>query len=135
MHERPGPDSSRPGRLWPLLWLVWLPFLGIPLAALVQAHPAPLRLGAVLAAAAHVVATYLRVAWRTVLRHGAYPASAPQGPAIWRWGPVAVLAGLSVALVLGDGSRWLELLIFTSASVGVWRARAASPQLSWSRKE
>jgi two-component system sensor histidine kinase DesK len=29
-----------------------------------------------------------------------------------------VLAGLSVALILGDGSRWLGLLIFTSASMG-----------------
>jgi two-component system sensor histidine kinase DesK len=97
---------------------VWLPYLGIPLTTLFHAHPAPLHLGAALAGVALFVATYLWAAWRNDLSRGAYPAPSPRGTGRWRWGPVAVLAGLSVALILGDGSRWLGLLIFTSASVG-----------------
>jgi two-component system sensor histidine kinase DesK len=116
MHAQLEPDRSRLARLWPLLWLIWLPYLGVPLAALVHARPAPLYLAAALAGVALFVATYLWAAWRNDLSHSAYPA--PPGVGRWRWGPVAVLTGLSVALILGDGSRWLGLLIFTGASVG-----------------
>ncbi len=41
-------DGGRFDRLWPLLWIVWLPNLAPPLMALFQHHPTPLRAGAVI---------------------------------------------------------------------------------------
>src|SRR5581483_10722500 len=37
-------DGSRFSRLWPLVWLAWLPALIPSLTSLLRAHPAPLRL-------------------------------------------------------------------------------------------
>lgn len=123
MIEREGvrgssPAGSRLGRLWPLLWLVWLPNLAVPLAALLHAHATPLRLGAVLAGLALFVAVYFWASWQNGLSRAVYPAL-HQSLSERRYAlPVAVLAALSVALVLGDGSRWLVLFIFTSACAG-----------------
>ncbi len=110
-------DSGYVAHLWPLLWLVWLPNLGVPLIALLRARPTPLRLGAVVAGLALFVAVYLWASWHNDLSRAVYPTSDRQVER-WRWVPVAVLAGVSVALVLGDGPRWLVLLIFTGACAG-----------------
>jgi len=111
-------DGSRFARLWPLLWLIWLPNLGVPLVALLHGRPTPLRLGAVVAGLALFVALYLWASWQNGLSRAVYPAPQQQASGQRRWIPVAALAGLSVALVLGDGPRWLVLLIFTSACAG-----------------
>jgi len=110
-------DSGRFAHLWPLLWLIWLPNLGVPLIAMLHARPTPLRLGAVVAGLALFVAVSLWASWHNDLSRAVYPTSDWQ-VGRWRWVPVAVLAGVSVALVLGDGPRWLVLLIFIGACAG-----------------
>ena len=109
------PDEGRFARFWPLLWLVWLPALVQPITAFLQARPAPPRLIAIFAGLALFVAIYLWAAWHSDVTRGA--SLAPMSPASWRWRwvPIAVLAALSVTLILGDGPRWLGLLIYTCA--------------------
>ena len=116
---RYGPmDDGRLAHIWPLLYLIFLPDLGVPIAALFHTHPASSRLMLVLAGLTIFVAFYLWAGWQNDLSRASYPAPSPRKSGIRYWGPVAVLAGLSVALVLGDGPRWLNLLIFTSAGAG-----------------
>ena len=111
-------DGGRFDRLWPLLWLVWLPNLALPLSVLFRGHPTPLRVGLTLTGATIFVAFYLWTAWQNDLSRAFYPASASDGSRRWSWVPIAVLAGLSVVLILSDGPSWLSLLIFSSASAG-----------------
>jgi len=109
------PDEGRFARFWPLLWLVWLPALVQPITAFLQARPAPSRLIAVLVSLAIFIAVYLWAAWHSDVTHDASLAPLPPASGRWRWVPIAVLAALSVTLILGDGPRWLGLLIYTCA--------------------
>lgn len=109
------PDEGRFARFWPLLWLVWLPALVQPITAFLQARPAPPRLIAVLAGLAIFLALYLWAAWHSDVTRDASLAPLPPAAGRWRWVPIAVLAALSVTLILGDGPRWLGLLIYTCA--------------------
>ncbi len=109
-------DGARFGALWPLLWLAWLLFLTTPLVAVLHSHPAPPRLDAILAGLALFGAVYLWAAWHNDVSRP--PAAAAGPPASWRWLPLAVLTALSVAVVLGDGPRWLDLFTLTAACVG-----------------
>jgi len=113
-----GRDGDRFARLWPLLAMIFLPNLGAPLAELLHASPAPPRLGAILAGLTLFVTLYLWASWHNDLSRVIYPAPQQGASGRWRWLPVAVLVGLSVVLILGDGERWLSLLIFTSACAG-----------------
>jgi two-component system sensor histidine kinase DesK len=111
------PVEGRFARLWPLTWAVWLLFLYPTLAQLIATQPPPARLVAILAAIALFVAVYLWAAWHTVLDdvdRFVLPWQLP-GP---RWIPVAALYILSFILIAVDGSRWLQLLIYTSATIG-----------------
>lgn len=112
------PGASRFAFLWPLLWLIWLPNLIPPFAALLHAHPTAPRLGAAVADLALFVAVYIWASWQNGLSRAVYPLRHQQAQGRWNWIGVAVLAGLSAALVLSDGPRWLVLLIFVSACVG-----------------
>jgi len=109
------PDEGRFARFWPLLWLVWLPALVQPITAFLQARPAPPRLIAVLAGLALFIALYLWAAWHSDVTRDASLAPLPPASGMWRWVPIAVLATLSGAFILGDGPRWLGLLIYTCA--------------------
>lgn len=111
-------DGGHFDRLWPLLWIVWLPNLAPPLMALFQHHPTPLRAGAVIGGVTLFVVLYLWSAMQNPLSHAAYPAPILQSVNRWPWVPVAALAALSATIILADGPAWLCLLIFTSASVG-----------------
>jgi two-component system sensor histidine kinase DesK len=112
------PTAGRFDRLWPLLFLVWLPNIAIPLVAVTRQHPAPLRLGVIMAGVTLFVAAYLWSAWQNNLSRAVYPLAPQRVTESWRWVPIVVLALLSVAFILGDGPRWITLLIFTGASVG-----------------
>ena len=112
-------DSASLGRFdrfWPLLFVVFLPNMAPPLTMLFRDHPSAPRLGAILTGAALFVAMYLRIAWQSEL--GRTARGAPPFEGAWRWIPVAALTALSVAMILGDGPRWLSLVIFTSAAAG-----------------
>jgi len=109
------PDEGRFARYWPLLWLVWLPALIQAITAFLQARPAPPRLIAVLAGLAIFIAIYLWAAWHSDMTRGTSLAPLPPVSWRWRWVPIAMLAALSVTLILGDGPRWLGLLIYTCA--------------------
>jgi len=109
------PDESRFARFWPLLWLVWLPALIQAITAFLQARAAPPRLIAVLAGLALFIAIYLWAAWHSDVTRGASLAPLPPASWRWRWVPIAMLVALSVTLILGDGPRWLGLLIYTCA--------------------
>jgi len=107
--------DGRFARLWPLLWLVWLPALVQAITAFLHARPAPPRLIAVLAGLALFIAIYLWAAWHTDVTRGASLAPMPPASWRWRWVPIAMLAALSVTFILADGPRWLSLLIYTCA--------------------
>ncbi|MGH2345123.1 MAG: sensor histidine kinase, partial [Chloroflexota bacterium] len=112
---------SVPGRLahlWPLLYVIFLPNLAPPLTAVFKAHPSAWRLTLVVGGTALFVTLYLWAAWHNDMSRAVYPAPAPRQSWRRQWAPVVVLAGLSVALILGAGSPWLCLLIFTSAIAG-----------------
>ncbi len=111
------PDSGRLAHVWPLIWVVWLPALVPAITALLHAHPTPLRLGAILAGLTVFVAVYLWAAWHNDIVRIAAPTPQQRASWWWRWGPAVVLAALSIAFILGDGPRWLALLIYTSACV------------------
>ncbi len=109
------PDEGRFARFWPLLWLVWLPALIQAIAEFFHARPTPPRLIAVLAGLALFIAIYLWAAWHSDVTRGASLAPLPPASWRWRWAPIAMLTALSVILILGDGPRWLGLLIYTCA--------------------
>ncbi len=111
------PDGGRLAHVWPFIWVVWLPALIPAITALLHAHPTPLRLGAILAGLAFFIAVYLWAAWHNDLVRIAAPIPHQRASWWWRWGPAVVLAALSIAFILGDGPRWLALLIYTSACV------------------
>jgi hypothetical protein len=111
-------DGSGRGRLWPLLPIIFLPNLGLPFTELFRAHPSPARLGLVLAGVAIFIALYLWTSWSNDLSRSVYPTATPARSAPWQWGPIIGLACLSIVVILGDGPRWLSLLIFTSAAAG-----------------
>ncbi len=115
---RAGATAGRFEWLWPLVWVAWLPALAPPITALFQAHPAPPRLGAVLAGLALFIAVYLWAAWQNDVIRAATLASSAQALWRWQWGPVVVLTALSAALILGDGPRWLALCIYTGSCAG-----------------
>jgi hypothetical protein len=114
----PEPNRGRYDRFWPLLWLVWLPFLDAPLMSLFGGHPAMLRLVVILSALAVFVAVYVWTAWSRAPGYGlsSWPARWLPGPS---WLPLVVITSLSLALIMGDGSRWLALFIYTSAAAGL----------------
>ena len=116
------PDGGRFAILWPLLPMIFLTNLVVPLAQALHAHAAPLRLGATLAGLALFLAVYLWASWHNDFSRAAYPTPQQQastsGRWRWRWVPIAALVGLSAAFILGDGPRWLSMLIFTSACAG-----------------
>src|SRR5665213_1442074 len=117
--ERNGASTlDRLAHLWPLLYVIFLPNIAPPLSALFKAHPSTWRLSLVTTGVGLFVAIYLWAAWHNDMSRAVYPA--PASPGSWRrrWAPVAVLAALSIALILGDGAPWLCLLIFTSAVTG-----------------
>jgi two-component system sensor histidine kinase DesK len=118
MEERESAASGPFGRIWPVLWVIFLPNLGVPISELLQAHPSPARLGLVLAGAALFVATYLWAGWQSDLSRIIYPATQRQWPGVRLWAPILLLTALSVVLCVGDGSYWLCLPIFTSACAG-----------------
>ncbi|HEY8282749.1 MAG TPA: sensor histidine kinase [Chloroflexota bacterium] len=110
--------GSRLNRLWLLLPIIFLPNLAQPFSDLIRAHPAPLRLGLVLGAITLFVVLYLWTSlWNDVSRP-VLPVAQPARSALWRWGPIIGLVGLSAVVTVGDGPRWLSLLIFTSAAAG-----------------
>ncbi len=114
------PDGGRFAFLWPLLPMIFLTNLIAPLAEALHAHAAPLRLGAILAGLALFLAVYLWASWHNDFSRAAYPTPQQQASTSgrWRWVPIAALTGLSAAFILGDGPRWLSMLIFTSACAG-----------------
>jgi len=114
------PDGGRFAFLWPLLPMIFLTNLVAPLAEALHARSTPLRLGTILAGLALFLAVYLWASWHNDFSRAAYPTPQQQASASgrWRWVPIAALAGLSVAFILGDGPRWLSMLIFTSACAG-----------------
>jgi len=109
-------EGGRLAQLWPLLWAVWLPSVVPAIGALLHTHPAPLRLGLVVAGLLIFFAVYLWAAWYNDVSRGASPASPRRASWRWRWGPIIVLATLSVVFILGDGPRWEALFIYTSAT-------------------
>ncbi len=116
------PDADRFARLWPLVWVVWMPLLAAPFTLklrLLHAHPAPPRLLASLAGVALFAVIYLWAAWQNDVSRTALVAPVAGARGLGSpWLPVAVLAALSLAVTLGDGPGWLILFIFTSASAG-----------------
>jgi two-component system sensor histidine kinase DesK len=97
--------------IW-MLWVIWLVFLWYPLGALFHAHPGPLHLTVVLAAATAFSAVYV---WHIVrslerLRVG----RAMLSP----WPALAVLAAIALGLTIGDRRDWIELFIFVTVSLG-----------------
>lgn len=111
-------DGSRFSRLWPLVWLAWLPALIPSLTSLLRAHPAPLRLATILAGLVLFVAIYLWTAWHNDVSRAVPLTLPPRETWRWRWGPIVILAALSAALILGDGPRWLSLCIYTCSCAG-----------------
>jgi two-component system sensor histidine kinase DesK len=111
------PVEGRFARLWPLIWAVWLLFLYPTITQLVATQPPPARLVAILATVALFVAVYLWAAWHTVLGDVDRLVLPWQLPGA-RWIPIAALYGLSFVLIVVDGKRWLQLLIYTSATIG-----------------
>jgi two-component system sensor histidine kinase DesK len=105
-------------RFWPLLYVLFLPNLGAPISALLHSHADPLRLAVALMSAALFIAVYLWAAWRSDLAGLPAPSLAPRSLAAWRWGPVVVLTGLSVVLIVAQGSSCVRLLILTGAVAG-----------------
>ncbi|HXT34400.1 MAG TPA: sensor histidine kinase [Chloroflexota bacterium] len=110
--------GSRLGWLWLLLPIIFLPNLAQPFSELFRGHPTPLRLGLVLTGVTAFIALYLWTCLNNDVSRPTYPAVAPARSTLWLWGPVIGLVGLSIAVILGDGPRWLSLLIFTSAAAG-----------------
>ncbi|HVA91892.1 MAG TPA: histidine kinase dimerization/phosphoacceptor domain-containing protein, partial [Chloroflexota bacterium] len=113
-----GADAGRLAHLWPLLPIIFLPNLALPFTELFRDHPSPWRLSAVLIGVMLFIALYLWTGWKNDISRPIYPAGAQARPTRWRWGPVIGLTGLSIAVILGDGPRWMSLLIFTSAAAG-----------------
>ena len=112
-------DHKQPSRLWPVLWLVWLPFLAWPIARLLRDQPSVSRTGAVLAGVVGFVAVYIWAAFRNdISRPSAQAHVAGQA-----WVPFVALAGGAVAVVFSNGPEWLLLFIYASAIGGARRPR------------
>ncbi len=111
------PVDGRFARLWPLIWVVWLPFLIPPVTTLLQSESSPARVVATLAAVALFVAVYLWAAWHTELGGSDRPIAIWRLPG-FRWIPLAILYALSFFVIALEGKHWLSLLIYTSASIG-----------------
>ena len=112
------PAGSRLGWLWLLLPIIFLPNLAQPVSDLFRGHPTALRLGLVLTGVTLFIALYLWTSLQNDVSRPTYPAATPTRSALWLWVPIIGLVGLSVTMIVGDGPRWLSLLIFTSAASG-----------------
>jgi hypothetical protein len=113
-------DGSRFARLWPLVWVVWLPILAEPIAALLRRPGAvpPPQLLADLASLAAFVAIYVWAAWHNDVSR---PPLVPGVPGAL-WLPTVALTGIGLALTL-DNKVWVLLFIYASASAGARRPR------------
>ncbi len=117
-------ESLSPYLLW-AIWLMWLPFLIQPAAAIIEA---PLSARKVASAIGLVlfVAAYLWATWREALRLTRATLDDASSRRRW-WVPGAILFGLSVVLPFVQGAWGLGGFIYTSASVaGRLTARQAA---------
>jgi hypothetical protein len=113
-------DEGRLARLWPLLWVVWLPFLAAPISDLLHGpgSVAAPQLLANLAVLTLFVGIYLWAAWHNDVSG---TTAAPDAPGAL-WLPTVMLTGIALAAGL-DNKVWLVLFIYASATAGARRPR------------
>jgi two-component system sensor histidine kinase DesK len=112
-----GADPSGPGRLFALLWLIWLPAEVPMFVALFQANPPAARLTLTIAGAVLFTGIYVWLA----LQNADDVAAAARRASRTRtnqWLPVLVMAVLAVAINTANGPAWFGLYIYTGAALG-----------------
>jgi two-component system sensor histidine kinase DesK len=114
-HAAPGVRRST--FLWWAIWLVWLPLSALPVIALAQAHPTPLRMVISLSGFALFFGVYLWTGWQSA-RNLASPTPPATPTRREQWLPIVVLLVLGVALTLANGWVWGGLFYFTLAAAG-----------------